>query len=252
MLQFGLKDSWGGGLLESLWEPLQFKTLLLWGKEKSLSNGSHLLLVRALPPGANGLHFWGETGGRGGASGTWGRACVKPVAEPASQGGSARNSSDAQQGYLTREVRRTGGRMRRLSWAPGNARSREWGREIEKINVWQRGNIIQHPLYVELGRYKWTYRTEEIHRLRKWIYSCQGEGIAWVFGMNMHTLLRFNGSPTRTYCTAHRELCSTLYGRLDEKGVCGENRYMCRYGWVPLLFTWNYRNINWLYPKIKS
>ena len=208
MLQFGLKDSWGGGLLESLWEPLQFKTLLLWGKEKSLSNGSHLLLVRALPPGVNGLHFWGATGGHGGASGTWGRACVKPVAGLASQGGSTRTSSDAQEGYLTWEVRRTGGKMRRLSLAPENARSREWGREIS----------YGTPYMWSLKRYKWTYRTEEIHRLRKWIYSCQGEGRGWVFGMNMHTLLCFNGSPTRTYCTAHRELVIWQPGREGSLG----------------------------------
>ena len=31
----------------------------------------------------------------------------------------------------------------------------------------------------------------------------------------------------------------------------GENGYMYMYGWVPLLFFWNYHNIvNWLYHKI--
>ena len=60
--------NWWGGLLESLWEPLQFKTLLLRGKENSLSNGSHLPLVRACLTGVNGLHFCGATGSHGGVS----------------------------------------------------------------------------------------------------------------------------------------------------------------------------------------
>ena len=35
-------------------------------------------------------------------------------------------------------------------------------------------------------------------------------------------------------------------------GELGENGYMYMYGWVPLLFTWNYHNIaNQLYPNTK-
>ena len=41
----------------------------------------------------------------------------------------------------------------------------------------------------------------------------------------------------------HRELCSTLCGSLDGRGVWGENGYMYMYGWVPLLCTRNYHNI---------
>ena len=37
-----------------------------------------------------------------------------------------------------------------------------------------------------------------------------------------------------------------------EEGV-GENGYICRYGWVPWLFTWNYYNtVNWLYILIHN
>ena len=36
------------------------------------------------------------------------------------------------------------------------------------------------------------------------------------------------------------------------EGSLGENGYMYIYGWVLLLFTWNYHNIvNWLYPNTK-
>ena len=41
----------------------------------------------------------------------------------------------------------------------------------------------------------------------------------------------------------HGELCSTLYGSLDGRGVWGENGYMYMYGSVPLLSTQNYQNI---------
>ena len=36
------------------------------------------------------------------------------------------------------------------------------------------------------------------------------------------------------------------------EGSLGENEYMRMYGRVPLLFTWNYHNINWLYPNKKK
>ena len=37
------------------------------------------------------------------------------------------------------------------------------------------------------------------------------------------------------------------------EGLLGENGYTYMYGWVSLLFTWNYHNIvNRLYPNIKS
>ena len=43
-----------------------------------------------------------------------------------------------------------------------------------------RRNMVWHPLYAESKNklYKWTFLTEEIHthRLREWIYGCQGEG----------------------------------------------------------------------------
>ena len=43
-----------------------------------------------------------------------------------------------------------------------------------------------------------------------------------------------------------------LCGSLEGRGVWGENTYMYLYGWVPLLFTWNYYNIvNQLYLSKK-
>ena len=41
-------------------------------------------------------------------------------------------------------------------------------------------------------------------------------------------------------------------GSLDGSGGLEENGYMYLYGWVPLLSTWNYHIVNWLYSKIKS
>ena len=42
------------------------------------------------------------------------------------------------------------------------------------------------------------------------------------------------------------------YGILKIRSL-GENGYVCTYGWVPLLFTWNYQNIViWLYQHKKD
>ena len=35
------------------------------------------------------------------------------------------------------------------------------------------------------------------------------------------------------------------------EGILEENGHMCMYGWVPLLFTWNYHNINRIHPNTK-
>ena len=52
------------------------------------------------------------------------------------------------------------------------------------------------------------------------------------------------------------ELCSILLWHSGWEVSFRENGYRYMYGWVPLLFSWNYHNIvNWLYPnkkKIKS
>ena len=40
----------------------------------------------------------------------------------------------------------------------------------------------------------------------------------------------------------HVELCSMLCDSLDGRGVW-ERMDMCMYGWVPSLFTWNYRTL---------
>ena len=43
-----------------------------------------------------------------------------------------------------------------------------------------------------------------------------------------------------------------LFRQPELMGVWGENGYMCIYGWVPLLFTYNYHKIvNWLYSNTK-
>ena len=55
-----------------------------------------------------------------------------------------------------------------------------------------------------------------------------------------------NEWPIRTYCIAHRTLLSVMC-QLGWEGSLGESGYMYMYGWVPLLFAWNYCNVvNWL------
>ena len=50
----------------------------------------------------------------------------------------------------------------------------------------------------------------------------------------------------------YMELCSMWCGSLDGRRVWGENGHMYMYGWIPLLFTWNYHNIvNQQYPQYK-
>ena len=51
-----------------------------------------------------------------------------------------------------------------------------------------------------------------------------------------------NGWPIRTYCIAHRTLLNVMCQHGWE-GSLGENGYMYMYGWVPLLFAWNYCNV---------
>ena len=49
------------------------------------------------------------------------------------------------------------------------------------------------------------------------------------------------------------KLCSMLWASLGGRGVCEENRYLYIYGWVPLLFSWNYHNIvNQLSVNVRS
>lgn len=52
------------GLMERLWEPGHFRTVLLWGKE-NLPNGSHLLAVKGLPCRCQCPALLGATGSPG-------------------------------------------------------------------------------------------------------------------------------------------------------------------------------------------
>ena len=65
----------------------------------------------------------------------------------------------------------------------------------------------------------------------------------------MYTLLYFKWI---IYCIAQGSLLNVMW-QPGQKGNLGENGYMYMYGWVLLLFTWNYQNIvNWLYFNIKK
>ena len=79
-----------------------------------------------------------------------------------------------------------------------------------------------------------------------------GWGIVREFGVDMYSLLYLKWITNKDllYSTWNTALC---YVAAWMRVSLGENRYMCMYGWVPSLFTWNYYNIvNWLYPNTKS
>ena len=91
------------------------------------------------------------------------------------------------------------------------------------------------------------------------LLSCHPFNIYWGYmgkaphrelGMDMYTVLYLKWI-TRTYGIAHRTLLSVMW-QPGQEGSLGENWYICTYGWVPSLFTWNYHNIvNWLYFSTK-
>ena len=91
--------------------------------------------------------------------------------------------------------------------------------------------------------YEWTYlqkrkRLTDLGRLRKWIYDCQQRGgIVTDFWKVIYTLLCLK------WITNKDVLCSTW-----NSAQCYLPDWMgAEFGWVPLLFTWNYHNtVNWL------
>ena len=53
-------------------------------------------------------------------------------------------------------------------------------------------------------------------------------------------------------CTAYGTQLNVIW-QPGWEGSLGENGYLNKNGWVPLLSTWNYHNIaNWLYFRLKS
>ena len=140
-------------------------------------------------------------------------------------------------------------RLKRLS-SSSRACHTEWSKSDRE------GEILCDISYVwNLKRNdtnEFTYK-RETHRLREWAHGCQGEG--WVegivkeFGVDMYTLLYLEEITNRTYCIAQGTLINVMW-QTGWEGCSGENGY--RYGWVPLLFTWNSHNIvNQLYSNIK-
>ena len=83
------------------------------------------------------------------------------------------------------------------------------------------------------------------------VYDCWGEGGLREFGLDMYTLLYLKWITNKTYCIAYGTLVNIML-QPGWEGSLGENGYMCMYGWVPVLFTWNFHNIvNQLYPNTK-
>ena len=68
--------------------------------------------------------------------------------------------------------------------------------------------------------------------------------------MVMYTMLYLKWIATKGCFIAH--VCSMLCDSQNGRGL-RENGCLYTHGWVLLLFTWNYYNIdNWLYPNAKS
>ena len=93
-------------------------------------------------------------------------------------------------------------------------------------------------------------KQKETHRLRKQANGCWEERIVKDFGKVMYTLLYLKSITNQNLL---HELCSKLHVSLDVKEGWGRiDRYMYMYGWVPLLYTWDYHNVvNQLYPNTK-
>lgn len=88
--------------------------------------------------------------------------------------------------------------------------------------------------------------TLETHRLIKRTYGCQGnkDGGRDRYGIwdgHAHTAI-CELDDQQGPSVEHRELCSALHGSLDGREAAG-SRYTCKYGWGPLLFTWNSHNV---------
>ena len=90
--------------------------------------------------------------------------------------------------------------------------------------------------------------------LGEWIMVARGgrmgEEIVRGFEIDMYTLLYLKWITNKDllYSTGNSTQC---YVAAWWEGNLGENGYMYIYGWVPLLFIWNYHNIvNQLYSNI--
>ena len=70
--------------------------------------------------------------------------------------------------------------------------------------------------------------------------------------MVMYPVLYLKWIATKGCFIAHESLLNVMWQPKCEGGM-RENGCLYTHGWVPLLFTWNYYNIdNWLYPNAKS
>ena len=70
--------------------------------------------------------------------------------------------------------------------------------------------------------------------------------------MVMYPVLYLKWIATKGCFIAHESLLNVMWQPKCEGGL-RENGCLYTHGWVPLLFTWNYYNIdNWLYPNAKS
>ena len=95
-------------------------------------------------------------------------------------------------------------------------------------------------------------KQKQTHRLREWTYGCQGkslgEGIVREFGMDRYTLLHLKWITNKGLLYIALGTLLNVMWQLGWEGSLEENGQMYIYGWVPLLYTWNYHNISYT-PK---
>ena len=97
--------------------------------------------------------------------------------------------------------------------------------------------------------YKWTYlqNRNRLIDLENELNGCRGEGwgeegMVREFGIKKYTLLYLKQITNKNLLYSTRNFAHVMW-QPGWEGSLGEKGYMCMYGRVPSLFTWNYQNI---------
>ena len=117
------------------------------------------------------------------------------------------------------------------------------------ISLTCRGFYIKYDTFLESFSNELTYKTER--NSQKTNLRLLGEGIVRVSGKVMYTLLYSKSITSKELYYSTWDSTRCCVAAWMGRGL-GEHGYMCMYGWVPTLFTWNYHNIvNLLRPSTK-
>ena len=85
-------------------------------------------------------------------------------------------------------------------------------------------------------------KQKETQRLRERIYDCWREGIVREFGMDMYTLLYLKWVTNKDLLYSKWTLLNVVW-QPGWEGSLWKNSYVCLYGWVLSLFTWDSHSI---------